>query len=118
MMEITARVEGHYEVLETPFARSYSWQRGYVTLVCDCGQKLTLSATGTSSSCGKCGVDHSAVIADIQEREGQLRQEVSHPWRHDTQQQADQQLRDEAAHPVGSPRRYNDVTSRTGESIS
>jgi len=117
MMEITARVEGHYEVLETPFARSYNWQPGYVTLVCDCGQKLGLSATSTSSTCGKCGVDHSTVIPDIQERESQLRKKVRSPWRHDTQQQADQQLRDEAAYPVGSPRRYNDVMSRTGESI-
>jgi hypothetical protein len=117
MMEITARVEGRYEVHETPFARSYQWQPGYVTLVCDCGQKLILSATSITSTCGKCGVDHSAVITEIQEREGKLEHEVSHPWHHDTQDQADQQLRDEAANPVGSPRRYNDVTSRTGESI-
>ncbi len=117
MMEIKAWVDGHYEVLETPFARSYNWQPGYVTLVCDCGQQLTLSATSTSPTCDKCGVDHSAVITDIQEREDQLRQEASHPWRHDTQQQAAQQVRDEAAYPVGSPQRYNDVTSRTGESI-
>ena len=114
MMEITARVEGHYEVHETPFARSYQWQLGYVTVVCDCGEKLTLSATSTSSTCGKCGADNSAVILDIQEREGQLGHEVSHPWRHDTHEQAEQQQRDEAAYPVGSPRRYNDITSRTG----
>src|SRR5829696_6952348 len=116
-MEITARVEGHYEVLETPFARSYNWKPGYVTLVCDCGQKFALSATSTSPTCGKCGVDRSAVVTDVQERESQLRQEVRQPWRHDTQQQADQQVRDEAAYPVGSPQRYNDVTARNGESI-
>ena len=41
MMEVTARVEGHYEVLETPFARDYRWYPAYVTLLCDCGEKLT-----------------------------------------------------------------------------
>jgi hypothetical protein len=115
MMKITARVQGRYEVQETPFARSYQWQPGYVTLVCECGQKLTFSATSTVSTCGKCGVDHSAVITEIQEREGELEHEISHPWRHDTQEQAEQQLRDEAAYPEGSPRRYNDITSRNGE---
>ena len=114
MMEITARVEGHYEVHETPFARSYQWQPGYVTVVCYCGEKLTLSATSTSSTCGKCGADNSAGITDIQEREDGLGHEVSHPWRYDTQEQAEQQQRDEAAYPVGSPRCYNDITSRTG----
>jgi hypothetical protein len=111
MTKITARVEGRYEVHETPFARSYQWQPGYVTLVCDCGQRLTFSATSTVSTCAKCGVDHSAVIQEIQEREGELRDEVSHPWRHDAQEQEDQHLRDEADYPVGSPQRYNDITA-------
>ena len=116
-MVTTARVEGRYEVHETPFARSYQWQPGYVTLGCGCEEKLSFSATSTVFTCAKCGVDHSAAITEIQEREGTLRDEVSHPWRHDTQEQVDQHLRDEAAYIVGSPRRYNDVTSRTGESI-
>jgi hypothetical protein len=115
MMVISARVKGHYEVHETPFARSYQWQPRCVTLVCDCQEKLTLAGTSTSSTCGKCGADHNVVIMDIQAREGQLGHEVSHPWSYDTQDQAEQQLRDEAAYPVGSPRRYNDITSRTGE---
>ena len=117
MMEITARVEGHYEVHETPFARSYQWCPGYVTLVCECGEKLTFSTTSTVSTCGKCGVDHSAVITDLHKREGGQPPEVNHPWLYDTQEQEEQQVRDEAAYPVGSPRRYNDVTLRTGESI-
>ena len=113
MMEVTARVEGHYEVLETPFARDYSWYPAYVTLLCDCGEKLTLvGISSTSSTCNRCGADHSAVIKDTQERESHRRPEVSHPWRYDTRAQKEQHLRDEAAYPVGSPWRYNDITSR------
>jgi hypothetical protein len=78
-MEVTARVEGHYEVHETPFARCYQWCPGYVTLVCECGEELTFSATSTSSTCSGCGADHSAVITDLQQREGRTRPEVNHP---------------------------------------
>ena len=115
MMEVTARVEGHYGVLETPFARDYKWYPAYVTLVCNCGEKLALAGTSTSSTvstCSRCGADHSTVIQDTQEREGCLQPEVNHPWLYDTQKQAQQHLRDEAAYPVGSPWRYNDITSR------
>jgi hypothetical protein len=34
-----------------------------------------------------------------------------HPWHYDTQAQAEQHLRNEAAYPEDSPWRYNDVTS-------
>ncbi|MDX6382342.1 MAG: hypothetical protein QOI57_3366, partial [Rubrobacteraceae bacterium] len=35
----------------------------------------------------------------------------THPWSYEAKDQAEQHLRDEAAYPEGSPRRYNDVTS-------
>ena len=47
MTQITVRVEGHYEIHESPFGRSYEWYPAYATLECDCGEKLTL--TGTDS---------------------------------------------------------------------
>ncbi len=58
-----------------------------------------------------CGADHSAFIRDIREREGRLREEVTHPWLHNTQNRAEQHLRDEAAYPEDSPWRYNNITS-------
>ncbi len=110
MTKISVRIEGHYEVKEDPFSRAYEWQPGCVVLECDCGQELTLTGTSTVLTC-RCGADHSEIIQDLQEREGRLRDEVTHPWRYDTKEQAQQHLRDEAAHPEGSPWRYNDVTS-------
>ncbi len=110
MTKIIVRVEGHYEVHESPFSRAYKWHPAYVTLECDCGQKLTLAGTSSTEPTCRCGADYSEIIRDIQEREGRLRDEVSHPWDYDAQEQAEQHLRDEAAHPKDSPWRYNDVT--------
>jgi hypothetical protein len=116
MTRITVRVEGHYEIRETPFARAYEWHPAYVTLECDCGEELTLTGQSTVTTC-RCGADHSAVIQDIQEREGRLRNEVSHPWQHDAQEQAEQHRRDEAAYPEGSSWRYNDITSGNTDDV-
>ena len=110
MTQITVLVEGHYEIHESPFIRAYEWYPAYATLECDCGEKLTLSGIGTISTC-RCGVDHSAIIQDIREREGRLRDEVTHPWLHDAQDQGEQRLRDEAAYPRDSSWRYNDISS-------
>ena len=110
MTRITVRVEGHYEVQEAPFSRSYKWHPSAVTLVCDCGEEQTFTGTGAAPTC-RCGADHSALIDDLQEREAQLGHAVTHPWSYERENQATQRLRDEAAHPEGSPRRYNDVTS-------
>lgn len=114
MTRITVRVEGHYEVHESPFSRSYKWHPCTVTLVCDCSEELTLTGASTNSTC-RCGADHSALINDalindVRARENQLRDSVTHPWNHEVTEQAAQHLLDEAAYPEGSSRRYDDVT--------
>ena len=111
MTKISVRIEGHYEVHEEPFSRTYEWQPGCVVLECDCGQELTLTGTSTVPTC-RCGADLGVIIQSLQEREGRLRHAVTHPWRYDAKKQAQQHLRDEVAHPEGSPWRYNDVTLR------
>ena len=112
MTKIIVRVEGHYEVHETPFSRAYDWYPACVVLECDCGEKLALTGSSTGPACRLCGAEHSDVILDIQEREGRLQHETTHPWYYDLQSQEDQHLRDEAAYPEEySPWRYNDVTS-------
>src|SRR5919199_1659925 len=116
MTKIIGRVEGQYEVHEAPFSRTYEWHPAYVTLECDSGEELTLSSTSPASIC-RCGTNHSAVIQDIQAREGRLRDEVTHPWQHDTKEQTQQHLRDEAAYPESSPWRYNDVTLRNNNDV-
>ncbi len=107
----------HYELKEAPFSRSYEWHPAYVTLKCSCGEELTLSSTSSAASSCRCGTDHSAIIQDIQAREGRLGEEDTHPWQHDAKEQTQQHLRDEAAYPEGSPWRYNDVTSRINDDV-
>ena len=115
MTRITVRVEGHYEVHEAPFSRSYKWHPSAVTLACECSEELTFTDASVDSSC-RCGADHSALINDaliddIRAREIQPRDAVRHPWNHESEEQAAQRLRDEAVYPEGSPRRYDDVTA-------
>ena len=117
MTKIIVRLEGYYELKEAPFSRSYEWHPAYVTLECSCGEELTLSSTSSAASSCRCGTDHSAIIQDIQAREGRLRDEVTHPWQYDTKEQTQQYLRDEAAYPEGSPWRYNDVTLRNNNDV-
>ena len=104
------RGEEHYETHEVPFGRTYEWHPAYSIIECDCGEKAILTSTSTITTC-RCGADRNAFIRDLREREGQLPDEGTHPWRYDTEAQAEQHLRNEAAYPEGSPWRYNDVTS-------
>ena len=117
MTKIIVRVEGHYELKEAPFSRSYEWHPAYVSLECDCGEELTLSSTSSAASSCRCGTDRSAILQDIQAREGRLGDERTHPWQRDAKGKAQQRLQDEAAYPEGSPWRYNDVTSRNNDDV-
>ncbi len=72
------------------------------------------SRTSATTRC-RCGADHGLVVRDIREQEGRLRENVTHPWHHDTRERAEQHLRDEAAYPKDSPWRYNDITARNNE---
>src|SRR5918995_5309163 len=101
--KILERVEAHYESSEMPFGKVYEWLPAYVALECDCGEKVTLTATSTTTTCRQCGADLGGFVHDIQEREGRLPDELTHPWFYDAQARADQRLLDEAAYPEGSP---------------
>lgn len=114
MTRIIERVETHYESREVTFGKIYEWHPGYVTLECDCGEEWTLTSTSTPTRC-RCGDDQGAVVRDIQEREGRLREKVTHPWHHDARERAEQHLRDETAHPTASPWRYNDIKAGNAE---
>ncbi len=111
MTQIIENVEAHYETHEVPFGRIYEWHQAYVILECDCGERLTLS--GSVTTCRWCGTDHAEMLREEGEVVGhrQLGDKALHPWHHDTQEQTEQHLRDEAAYPKGSPWRYNDITS-------
>ncbi|HZB83579.1 MAG TPA: hypothetical protein VE288_12145 [Rubrobacteraceae bacterium] len=110
--KISERSEGYYETKEVPFGRSYEWHPASITLECGCGEKVTVTATSsTTNNCGQCGADYSALVKHIRERDEQSMNETSHPWLDDTYERAAQHLRDEADYPEDSPWRYNDVTA-------
>ena len=104
MAQIIERVQAHYESREMPFGKVYRWQQAYVTLECDCGEKVTLEATSLGS-----------FVRDIKEREGRLPDALTHPWFYDATQRARQHELDEAAHIEGSPWRYDDITAASNE---
>ena|SRR5215212_7175680 len=108
--KIIERVEAHYENSEMPFGKVYEWHNAYIALECECGEKVTLTATDTMTTCSRCGADLGSFVHDIQERESRLPDELTHPWFYDAKERAQQHQDDEAAHPEGSPWRYNDIT--------
>jgi hypothetical protein len=109
--KIIERVEAHYVGREIPFGKVYKWHPAYLALECDCGEQLILSATSTITTCGRCGANLGGFLHYIKEGEGHLPDELTHPWFHDAKERADQRVRDEAAHPKGSPWRYEDITA-------
>jgi hypothetical protein len=115
MVQILERLQAHYENREMPFGKVYAWHPAYVTLECDCGQKVTLSATSTTTTCARCSADLGAFVNDIREREGRLPDNLTHPWFYDARERAQQHQRDEEAYPEGSRWRYNDITAATNE---
>jgi hypothetical protein len=79
MAQILQHVEAHYENRQMPFGKVYVWNPAHVALECDCGEKVTLSATSTTSTCGRCGVNLGAFAYGIRERQGRLPDELTHP---------------------------------------
>jgi hypothetical protein len=110
MVKILERVQARYEAREVPFGKVYEWRPAHVALECDCGEKVTLTATSTMTACGRCGADLAPFVHDIKEREGRLPDKLTHPWFYDAKERTQQHRRDEAAYPEGSPWRYNDIT--------
>jgi hypothetical protein len=115
MVQILQRVEAHYESREMPFGKVYVWNPAYLALECDCAEKVTLSATSTTSTCGRCGAELGTFVNEIGEREGRLPDNLTHPWFYDAKERAQQHKRDGAAYPKGTPWRYNYITAATDE---
>ena len=115
MVQILERVQAHYESRETPFATVYEWHPASVALECDCGEKVTLSATSTTTTCSGCGAELGTFVHDLREREGRLADKLTHPWFYDAREREQQRKHDEAAYLEGSPWRYNDITAASNE---
>jgi hypothetical protein len=109
--KIIERVEARYEAREVPFGKVYEWHPAYITLECDCGEQLILTATSTTTACGRCGADLGGFVYNLREREDRLPDRLTHPWFYDAKEQEYQHQQDKAAYPEGSPWRYDDVTA-------
>src|SRR5687768_1239609 len=108
---ITESGEGHYEAREVPFGKVYEWHPAYVALECECGERLILTATSTTSTCRRCGADLGTFVYNLREQQDRLPDRLTHPWFYDAKERAYQHQQDEAAYPEGSPLRYDDVTA-------
>ncbi len=118
-MQVIEILDEHYEIQEVPFGRSYKWCAESAVVVCACRKKFTFKMSDLCDSVAacECGADHTAGIQEeLQSQQPEVRgqplknyETTYHPWLHDTQVQADQQVRDEAAYPKDSLWRYNDV---------
>jgi len=115
MAQILQRVQARYESREMPFGKVYQWHPACVALECECGQKVTLSATSPTTTCSRCGAELGTFVNDIREREGRLPDKLTHPWFYDARERAQQHEHDEAAHLEGSRWRYNDITAAPNE---
>ena len=115
MVQIVERVQAHYENREMPFGKVYKWHPASVALECDCGEKVTLNATSTITTCSRCGADLGTFVHDIREREGRLPDKLTHPWFYDARERTQQHKHDEAAYLEGSRWRYNDITAASNE---
>jgi hypothetical protein len=115
MVQILQRVQAHYESCEMPFGKVYAWHPASVALECDCGQKVTLSATSPTSTCSGCAAELGSFAHAIREREGRLPDKLTHPWFYDARERAQQHKHDEAAYLEGSRWRYDDITAATNE---
>ncbi len=110
MVKILERVQAHYEAREVPFGKTYEWHPAYVALECDCGEKVILTATSSTTACRGCGADLGAFLHDIPQGESHMPDKLTHPWFYDAKERAEQHQQDEAAYPEGSSWRYNDIT--------
>jgi hypothetical protein len=77
LAQVIERVKAHYEVEAVEMGTVYRWCPESVVIVCECGERLALSASNTA--CGECGADHYATTEEVLD----VRQEdkVEHPWR-------------------------------------
>jgi hypothetical protein len=82
MLTIIERTEGHYDVQEVDFGRVYRWCPECVSIECECGERLSLTASSTAA-CPRCGANHAATIREeLPVR--RLEDQTLHPWRYDT----------------------------------
>jgi hypothetical protein len=74
---VIERAKAHYEVLEVELGLVYRWCPESVVIECNCGERLTLTASRTT--CGVCGAEHASIAQEVLEVRPE--DKADHPWR-------------------------------------
>ncbi len=78
MITVMERNAGRYEIQELELGMVYSWRPEHVVVECDCGARLTLTASATVC---ECGADHKVVVRE-ELKDRRLEDPALHPWRY------------------------------------
>jgi len=76
--KVIERVQPRYEVQEVAFGKVYKWRPEHIVVDCQCGQRLSLTASTTS--CVECGTDHVLAVKEASAN-GYQSEQALHPWR-------------------------------------
>ena len=78
MARVIECVRPRYEVQEVAFGKVYKWRPEHIVVECQCGQRLSLTASTTS--CVECGTDHGLAVKEAS-ADGHQSDQILHPWR-------------------------------------
>jgi hypothetical protein len=69
--------EAGYDVQEVGMGQVYTWRPEHIEVECECGERLTLTASRTT--CNACGADYAAAASEGLDST-RLGDEAAHPW--------------------------------------
>jgi hypothetical protein len=78
VVKVIERVNAHYEVQHVEMGKVYRWCPESVVVECECGKKLSLTAS--KNACSECETDHRTIVEEVLEARP-AEEEVEHPWR-------------------------------------
>ncbi len=77
--KVIEHVQPRYEVQDVAFGKVYKWHPEHIVAECQCGQRLSLTASTTS--CTECGTDHVLAVKEASAA-GHQSDQTLHPWRY------------------------------------
>ena len=78
--KVIEHVQPRYEVQDVAFGKVYKWHPEHIVAECQCGQRLSLTAS-TTTSCVECGTDHGLAVKEASAN-GHQSDQTLHPWRY------------------------------------
>jgi hypothetical protein len=89
MVKVIERVWKRYEVQDVEFGKVYTWRPERIVVECECGRRLSI--TGATTSCAKCGSDHTDPSRN-ESAEVYRSYDALHPRRYSEDREAEQGL--------------------------